>query len=245
MTEQPRIGPTDDDPTGWFDRLYEAAARGEAVVPWDRGRPHPLVAGWMAAHARDGAGRRAVIVGCGPAYDAELIASHGFATVAFDIAPTAVAAARAAHPGSPVEYTVADLLDLPADWIGAYDLVVECLTVQSLPDPPRRAAIAQVGRLVRSGGTLLVVAHARRDGPEPAGPPWPLTRGEVDAFAQGGLGVAGGGRRVVRCDAGDRRDVARRAAPRVTKADRRRGVGDVRQAVRAVVTGPERSRSRS
>jgi SAM-dependent methyltransferase len=193
MTEQPRIGPTDDDPTGWFDRLYAAAGHGDAVVPWDRGEPHPLVAAWIGARAGDGAGRRAVVVGCGPAYDAELVASRGFATVAFDIAPTAVAAAQAAHPGSAVRYTVADLLDLPADWIGAYDLVVECLTVQSLPEPPRHAAIAQVRRLVAPGGALLVVAHGRPDGPEPAGPPWPLTRAEVDAFAQDGLRAAGAG----------------------------------------------------
>src|SRR5207248_10448619 len=26
-----------DDPTGWFERLYMAAADGTAVVPWDRG----------------------------------------------------------------------------------------------------------------------------------------------------------------------------------------------------------------
>jgi hypothetical protein len=34
----------EDDPTGWFERLYTEAARGEAVVPWDRGSPHQLLA---------------------------------------------------------------------------------------------------------------------------------------------------------------------------------------------------------
>ena len=33
---------TDADPTGWFERLYEAAARGERIVPWDRGGPNPV-----------------------------------------------------------------------------------------------------------------------------------------------------------------------------------------------------------
>jgi SAM-dependent methyltransferase len=192
MTEHPPIGPTDDDPTGWFDRLYAAAGHGEAVVPWDRGEPHPLVAEWVAAHAGDGAGRRAVIVGAGPAYDAELVAARGFATVAFDVSPTAVQAARERAPGSSVHYVVADLLDLPDEWIEAYDLVIECLTVQSLPEPARSAANAQVGRLVGRGGTLLVVAHARPDdSAEPDGPPWPLTRAEVDAFAQHGLRTLG------------------------------------------------------
>jgi SAM-dependent methyltransferase len=229
MTEHPPIGPSDDDPTGWFDRLYAAAGHGEAVVPWDRGMPHPLVAEWVAAHAGDGAGRRAAIVGAGPAYDAELVAGRGFATVAFDIAPTAVRAAQERSPGSPVQYVVADLLDLPEEWIEAYDLVVECLTVQSLPDPPRRDAIAQVGRLVARGGTLLVVAHGRPDGsPEPDGPPWPLTRAEIDAFARDDLRPA----RVEWFDA------TAQTGPR-WRAELRR------QAVSAVVTGPERSRSRS
>jgi hypothetical protein len=41
---------------------------------------------------------------------------------------------------------------------------------------------------VADGGTLLVIATARdeRDG-IPDGPPWPLTRAEVDAFAADGL----------------------------------------------------------
>jgi SAM-dependent methyltransferase len=187
MSEQ-RPKPDASDPTGWFDRLYLAAGNGEAVVPWDRGRPHPLVEDWIERCAPAGAGRRAVVVGTGPGYDAELLGGRGFATTAFDVAPTAVEAARARFPGSPVQYCVADLLDLPADWIEAYDLVVEVLTVQSLPDPPRAEAIAQVGRLVARGGTLLVVAHGRPDGsPEPDGPPWPLTRAEIDAFATGGL----------------------------------------------------------
>ena len=32
-----------DDPIGWFERLYGQARDGEAVVPWDRGVPNPLL----------------------------------------------------------------------------------------------------------------------------------------------------------------------------------------------------------
>jgi SAM-dependent methyltransferase len=188
VSEQRPLGPDAGDPTGWFDRLYLAARSGAAVVPWDRGVAHPLVADWVTRNAGDGAGLRAIVVGTGPGYDAELLSGSGYATVAFDVAPTAVEAARARFPASAVRYVVADLLDLPEEWIEAYDLVVEVLTVQSLPDPPRAEAIGQVGRLVAPGGTLLVVAHGRPDGsPEPDGPPWPLLRAEIDAFATGGL----------------------------------------------------------
>ncbi len=66
--------------------------------------------------------------------------------------------------------------------------MVESLTVQSLPEPQRRAAIGQVANLVGPGGTLIVIASARDAEDAPVqGPPWPLTRPETDAFATGGL----------------------------------------------------------
>jgi hypothetical protein len=62
------------------------------------------------------------------------------------------------------------------------------MTVQALPDPLRTAAIARIGQLVGPGGTLLVIAIAADEPAQPAdGPPWPLIRAEVDAFAAGGL----------------------------------------------------------
>jgi SAM-dependent methyltransferase len=177
------------DPTGWFEPLYAAAEAGEAVVPWHRGAPSPLLVDWTGARRLDGRGARAIVVGCGLGDDAEHVASLGFDTVAFDIAPSAVRGARRRFPGSRVEYVVADLLDPPAQWRRAFDLVVESITVQSLPDPPRAAAIANVATLVGPGGTLLVLAAAREPEEPADGPPWPLTRAEVEAFATDGLEV--------------------------------------------------------
>jgi SAM-dependent methyltransferase len=176
-----------DDPTGWFERLYLAAEGADAEVPWDRGAPNRLLVEWTRARQLDGAGRRALVVGCGLGDDAELIAGLGFDTVAFDVSVTAVKAARRRYPESAVEYLTADLLDPPAGWLCAFDLVVESLTVQALPDPPRGEAIAAVARLVGPGGTLVVVAAGREEDEPPDAPPWPLTRAEIDAFAAGAL----------------------------------------------------------
>ncbi len=169
-----------DDPTGWYEPLYASGA----PIPWDRSEPQRLLVEWAAG--RDGTGRSALVVGCGFGRDAELLAGLGYATTAFDISPTAVRAARSRHPSSTVDYVTADLLDPPGAWLDGYDLVVESMTVQSMPDPPlRAAAIANVGRLVAPGGTLVVVAFA---GPEvDEGPPWPLSRAEIEAFAVGDL----------------------------------------------------------
>ena len=178
------------DATGWFEELYAAGAAGRVSMPWSRLEPHLLLAEWTDAVQPDGVGQRAIVVGCGLGADAEHVAGLGFDTVAFDVSPTAITLARGRYPNSPVRYVVANLLSLPLEWVGAFDLVVEVITVQALPDPPRRQAIVNVGRLVAPGGTLLAIA-ARHTAVEKVGPglPWPLRREEVEAFATDGLTV--------------------------------------------------------
>ncbi|MFC7533165.1 class I SAM-dependent methyltransferase [Actinoplanes sp. GCM10030250] len=169
--------------TGWFETLYAEARAGRAEVPWDVPE--------ASAHLRDfplpaGDGRRALVVGCGAGRDAEHLAAAGYETTAFDIAPTAIELARSRHAGSPVSYVVADLLDPPAGWHHAFDLVLESNNLQALPAGLRARAIPAVGTFVAPGGTLLVLAAAAVAG-EGDGPPWPLTREEIDAFAADGL----------------------------------------------------------
>jgi SAM-dependent methyltransferase len=178
------------DATGWFEPLYAAAEQADGAPPWNSAAPRALLAQWTAERRLDGHGASAVVVGCGLGADAEHVAALGFATTAFDVSPTAIRLAREHHPGSAVDYRVADLFALPAAWQRAFDLVVECWTVQALPDPPRGEAITAIGELVAPGGTLVVVSIARTDdGPEDvaAGPPWPQPRATIDAFATGGL----------------------------------------------------------
>lgn len=179
-------------PTAWFEPLYAAAGRGEAEIPWDRQAPHPLLSEWFAQHPEEatGDGRTAVVPGAGPGHDAELLASLGFRTSAFDIAPSAVAQVRSAHPDSDVDYRVADLFDLPAPWRGSFDLVVESMTVQSMPRDVRAKATAAVRSLVAPGGVLLVIGGVLPADHDPAdGPPWRLTRHEIEAFGVDGLAL--------------------------------------------------------
>ncbi|HEY6738453.1 MAG TPA: methyltransferase domain-containing protein [Actinopolymorphaceae bacterium] len=174
-----------DDPTGWFEELYAAAASGEAGVPWDRGAPHPLLVHWMEERKPALTGQKAMVVGCGLGEDAEFVSHQGLETVAFDVSESAVRAARRRFPESTVVYQVADLFALPTSWHGAFDLVVESMTVQSLPPPLHERAIDRVRRLLAPGGTLLVIGMVG-DPDRPAdGPPWPLTRAEVESFASG------------------------------------------------------------
>ena len=174
----------------FFDGMY----RSGEPVPWDRkGEPQVVLRDWATRGRVAGGGRRASVIGCGHGGDAEYVAGLGFATDAFDFAPTAIEAARAAHPDSAVRYEVADLFDLPADWIGRYDLVVESLTVQSLPRSVRPGAVRAARSLLAPGGTLLVIAEQAGDDEEDPTGPWPLSRADVESFA-------GDGVRLVRLD---------------------------------------------
>ena len=164
-----------------------AAESGDAEIPWNRDEPNPRLVGWTEEHRLDGAGRSALVVGSGLGMDAEYVARLGFDTTAFDIAPTAIRVTRERFPDSPVHYVVADLLDPPADWREAFDFVLESITVQALPPAFHAEATARVTEFVTAGGTLLVLSAAREEDEEPDGPPWPLTRAEIEAFGSSNL----------------------------------------------------------
>ena len=180
--------PTIAERREFFDCLYVAAGGGGEPVPWDRdGAPQQLLADWAADRSLRGAGRRAVVVGCGLGGDAEFLAGLGFAVVGFDFSAPAIEAARGLNPLSTVDYEVADLLALPAGWHGGYDLVVESLTVQSLPRSVRPRVIAAVRSLAAPGGTVLVISSQQGVRAEAPTGPWPLSRADVDSIAGDGF----------------------------------------------------------
>ena len=176
------------EPTAWFDRLYAEGAAGTTAMPWDRGGPMPVLREWAETVGLRGEGRRAVVVGCGLGADPAYVAELGFSTAGFDLSPTAIAHARDRFPDSGVDFRAADLLDLPVEWRGAFDLVVEIFTLQAVSDPPRTEMAAGVRSLVAPGGTLLLVAF-RYDGTTPpeSGPPFPLNEDLVRGMATDGL----------------------------------------------------------
>jgi SAM-dependent methyltransferase len=166
-----------------FEAIYAGAEAGGAKPPWDYGAPRPQLVEWAEAQNLAGGGREALVVGCGYGADAEFLSLLGFRPTAFDFAVTAIAAARRKYPASEVEYVVADVLDLPREWQGRFDLVVESLTVQSMPPEQHAIAAQNIAASLAPEGTLLVLATTRDEGTEVQGPPWPLTRAELEKFA--------------------------------------------------------------
>lgn len=174
------------DATGWFERLYAEAADGHAIVPWDRGAPHPLLVEWIE-QVPVLAGRRTLVVGSGLGEDAAYLAAQGYRVIAFDISGSAIDAARRRFPTSPVDFRVADLLNPPPEWRHHFGFVVETYTTQALPVRLRPTVVLHVGRFVGPGGILLLLAAARDDGDPVDGPPWPLTRADIESFVVEGL----------------------------------------------------------
>jgi hypothetical protein len=178
------------DPVGWFEPVYRAAGWEATAIPWAGQQPHPYVVDWLDAPPAAPPGTRAVVVGCGLGDDAVAVARHGFETTAFDVAPRAVSWARRRFLRSGVDWRVADVLDLPDDLVGAFDLVVEVRTVQSLPGVVRDAAMQGVASLAAPGGVVLAVtllAVSSEAAARAEGPPWPQAPAELAAYRAGGL----------------------------------------------------------
>ena len=162
-----------DNPLSWFEELYSSADRDEEWIPWSDGRPNPLVTEWAIGKSTIG---RALVVGCGLGEDAVFLEQRGWNVTAFDLSATAVEWAKEQHPNSEIEWLVADLLDLPDEWRGSFDLVLEVHILQALPESVRILAAPRLSPLVSPGGCLVCIGRYQTGQEAEEGPPWPLPR---------------------------------------------------------------------
>ena len=104
------------EPLDWFEELYaEALNAGTSVIPWADRKPNPNLLEWLDREGTEGAGKSAIVVGCGLGDDAEELSRRGFSVTAFDISSSAIAMARRRFAGSAVDYAVADLFRSPRE----------------------------------------------------------------------------------------------------------------------------------
>ena len=172
------------DPVGWFEELYSLAeARPEDdLVPWAERKPNPHLISW-GENSKSRFPKEygtALVVGCGYGDDAEWLAQKGLDVTAFDISQTAISAARRRFPESKVNYQVADVLKIPAEWRESFDFVFEAYTLQVLQGELRFRAAQMIALTVKD--TLLIIARGREERDDPGKMPWPLTREDLLAI---------------------------------------------------------------
>jgi SAM-dependent methyltransferase len=136
-----------------MDRLLEATARAEREHFWFRGFRkfvEPLVAD-AAAHHAPGGRFEILDCGCGTGSNLAMLGRYGRAT-GVDLTWTGLAYARAAGGRRLALATVARL-PFPAE---AFDLVTSFDVLYALDDETERDAIAEMFRVLRPGGRLVV-----------------------------------------------------------------------------------------
>lgn len=149
------------DPTDWEGMWARGLRRGEA---FDGNGASPALKGFLSRRANDvtdhgGSQLRALVPGCGRAYDAILLASAGFSVDAWDIAPTAVQNAAEIKAEAPVDIAERvnvehrNFFDEGKD--GEYDLVWDCTFLCALPISQRDAWAERQAALVKTGGCLV------------------------------------------------------------------------------------------
>lgn len=180
---------TDSHPSSWFEPLYANAQGDAGQVPWATLKPNPRLREWLDQHRTVRGTGQALVVGCGLGDDAQLLAERGYQVTAFDISESAILWCQERFAQGTVTFQVADLFQLPEPWLGSFDVVFESITVQALPLEVRQTAIAQVAKLVKPQGTLLVATYLRPTPAPPQGPPWPLTLEELAYFETLGMEV--------------------------------------------------------
>ena len=168
-------------PLAWFEELYSTANRDDEWIPWSDGRPNPLFVEWALEQENPGS---ALVVGCGLGEDAAFLDRHGWDVTAFDISATAIEWARELFGESGVEWLEADLLNLPKEWSGTFDLVLEVHILQAMPESVRLQASPMLAPLVRNGGHLVCIGRFHTDSEPVEGSPWPLSRPFIESIGE-------------------------------------------------------------
>lgn len=142
-------------------------------TPWDKGEPSPGLLDWLAAHP--GVPRGTVLVpGCGLGHDVRAWAAAGFTATGLDIAPSAVARAKAAGLPARTDFRLGDFLaDEP---FAQFDWVFEHTCFCAIPPARRDDYMHAVPRWLRPGGSYLAVNYFI---PDTDGPPFGVNREEI------------------------------------------------------------------
>ena len=149
-------------------------------IPWEKGGPHPALVEFLKRSPVHG---QVLVPGCGTGHDVRALAATADEVIGIDIAPSAVARAKA-HPAVGGErYQLADLFALPPSFRGAFDAVFEHTCFCAIDPSLREKYAAAVVGALKPGGHLIAIFYLD-PGLEPgeSGPPFGVTKVQLDAI---------------------------------------------------------------
>ncbi|HZE12468.1 MAG TPA: methyltransferase domain-containing protein, partial [Chthoniobacterales bacterium] len=146
-------------------------------VFWDKGTAAPALAEYLRRHPMRG---RALVPGCGRGRDVAMAAENGLDAIGLDIAPTAIAEARALYPQIAECFLIGNFFDPPAERRDAFDVLVEHTLLCALPLAMRGDYRRAVDLTLRKGGLLVGVwfINPALD-PGEEGPPFGISVAEL------------------------------------------------------------------
>jgi cyclopropane fatty-acyl-phospholipid synthase-like methyltransferase len=139
---------------------WDDSYTGDTPPPWDIGRPQQAFVRLADEGQLSG---RVLDSGCGTGEHALLAASRGADVTGIDLAPTAIARARAkaAERGLDVRFEVADALDL--EHLGrTFDTIIDSGVFHVFGDEDRDHYVAALAAVLRPGGTCHLMCFSDR-----------------------------------------------------------------------------------
>lgn len=160
----------------------EAYQKGE--VYWDKGAPSLPMRQYLERHPVKG---RTLVPGCGRGHEVALAVSLGLDATGLDIAPTAIAEAKALYPQIADRYIIGDLFNPAPELRGAFDVVLEHTCMSGLPPALRASYRRGIDLTLKPGGLLIGVWFINPNlDPGYEGPPFPFSVPALTAlFADG------------------------------------------------------------
>ena len=139
---------------------WDDSYTGDAPAPWDIGRPQPAFVRLADEGRLTG---RLLDAGCGSGENALLAAGRGADVTGIDIAPTAIARARAkaSERGLTARFEVADALDLGRLGL-TVDTVIDSGVFHVFDDDDRARYVASLAGALRPAGVCYLMCFSDR-----------------------------------------------------------------------------------
>ena len=145
-----------------FDHLYS-----DTVPSWDTGRPQPELVNLAAAGGITG---NVLDIGCGSGENVLYLRQMGLAATGMDLSSEAIRSARVKAQARRLDtrFLVGDALNL-ASLGSRFDTIIACGLFHLFSEQEQRRLAASVSGALREGGTFVMLALSRENGPGP----WP------------------------------------------------------------------------